>query len=164
MSDHERVPVSALLDRIRSDASVTRRDYLRILVTISGGLLAGTVAVALGVFKRPDTAADGGVPTPQKIAASIPNGGSVRFTYPSDEDHAIAIRMGDGTLVAYGSECTHLSCAVLWQERRLQCPCHNGEFDPATGEVIAGPPPRPLPKIVLEERTDGIYAVGVVLR
>jgi hypothetical protein len=27
----------ALLDRIRADAPVTRRDYLRILVTVSGG-------------------------------------------------------------------------------------------------------------------------------
>lgn len=162
MSEGDRVPVSALLDRIKSDASVTRRDYLRILVTISGGLLAGTVAVAVGVFKRPDTA-EGGL-QPRRIAESIPNGGSVRFTYPTDEDHAIAIRMFDGTLVAYGSECTHLSCAVLWQEQKLQCPCHDGEFDPSTGDVLAGPPPRPLPKILLENRQDGIYAVGVELR
>ena len=38
----ERAPVQAMLDRIREDASVTGRDYLRILVTISGGLLAGS--------------------------------------------------------------------------------------------------------------------------
>jgi Fe-S-cluster-containing dehydrogenase component len=33
----ERPPVQAMLDRIREDAPVTRRDYLRILVAISGG-------------------------------------------------------------------------------------------------------------------------------
>ena len=45
-------PRSSQLERIRSDAPVTRRDYLRILVTISGGLVAGAVAVAVGVFPR----------------------------------------------------------------------------------------------------------------
>ena len=42
-------PAQALLDRIREDALVTRRDYLRILVTVSGGLLVGTVAVAMSL-------------------------------------------------------------------------------------------------------------------
>ena len=39
-------------ERIRADAPVTRRDYLRILVTISGGLALGAVAVAAGIFPR----------------------------------------------------------------------------------------------------------------
>lgn len=155
--------IGALLDRIRSDALVTRRDYLRILVTVSGGLLAGTVAVALGVFKRP-TSAVGAVPA-LKVADALPPGASVRFAYPGPDDEAIAIRMGNGMLVGYSSECTHLSCAVLWEpgEEHLECPCHHGFFDAATGAVVAGPPPRPLPKVLLEERRDGIYAVGVTV-
>lgn len=163
MSEDQRksVPISTLLDRIRSDATVTRRDYLRILVTVSGGLFAGTVAVALGVFRRP-------VPTAGQaamhVADAIEPGQAVRFTYPTPDDHAIAIRMMDGTLVAYGSECTHLSCAVLWEQQKLVCPCHDGHFDPGTGDVVAGPPPRPLPKILLDQRSDGIYATGVELR
>lgn len=36
----EPAPVRALLDRIREEAPITRRDYLRMLVTMSGGLLA----------------------------------------------------------------------------------------------------------------------------
>ncbi len=157
-------PVSALFDRIRKDATVTRREYLRILVTVSGGLLAGTVAIALGVFKRADHVPGGGSPAPLRIATAIAPGASVRFDYPGPGSEAMAIRMLDGTLVAYSSECTHLSCAVLWEDRKLACPCHDGQFDPGTGEVVAGPPPRPLPKVLLEEREDGIYAVGVELR
>ena len=106
----ERPPVQAMLDRIREDASVTRRDYLRILVTISGGLLAGTAAVALGLFGRRDEATGAEVLVAQEIAP----GESVRFRYPSEEDPAIAIRLADGALVAYSSVCTHLSCTVLW--------------------------------------------------
>lgn len=154
--------VDALGDRIRKDAPVSRRDYLRILVTVSGGLLVGTVAVALGAFRR----AKSGPGTAQHIADSLAPGKSLAFAYPTKEDPAIAIRMLDGTLVAYSSVCTHLSCAVLWhaEERALGCPCHDGEFDPTNGDVVAGPPPRPLPRILLEERPDGIYAVGMVIR
>jgi Rieske Fe-S protein len=55
---------------------------------------------------------------------------------------------------------------VLWEEREeaLVCPCHDGRFSAVTGEVLAGPPPRPLPRIDLEERDDGIYAVGARVR
>jgi Rieske Fe-S protein len=148
-----------LLDRIREDRLVTRRDYLRLLVTVSGGLVAGTAAVASGIF-RDHGAGDG---RPRKVAGSVAPGESFTFNYPGEDDPAIGVRLGDGALVAYSSVCTHLACAVLWikESGELECPCHDGLFDVHTGEVLAGPPPRPLPRIELEERTDGIYAVGV---
>jgi Rieske Fe-S protein len=148
-----------MLDRIGEDTHVTRRDYLRILVTVSGGLLIGTVAVASGIFRRRDEVTE----APVLVAQTIAPGGSARFRYPSEDDPAIAIRLADGTLVAYSSVCTHLSCTVLWDrnDEQIDCPCHDGRFDPRDGRVIAGPPPRPLPKIDLVERPDGIYAVGV---
>lgn len=154
----ERRSTRALLDRIREDAPVTRRDYLRILVTVSGGLLVGTIAVAVGVFRRRDV--DPG--TEALVARRLEPGRSVPFRYPTPEDPAIAIRLPSGDLVAYSSVCTHLACAVLWRPEHgtLDCPCHDGVFDPRDGHVLAGPPPRPLPAIVLEERPDGIYAVG----
>lgn len=156
MSD--RRSTRALLDRIREDAPITRRDYLRILVTVSGGLLVGTVAVATGVFRRRDVDPGNEV----RIAEELSPGRAAGFRYPTEDDPAIAIRLPDGDLVAYSSVCTHLACAVLWRSEHglLECPCHDGVFDPRDGHVIAGPPPRPLPPIVLEERPDGIYAVG----
>lgn len=49
--------------------------------------------------------------------------------------------------------CTHLGCVVHWDEasREFSCPCHAARFG-AAGQVISGPPPRPLPE----------YAVAVV--
>ena len=147
----------AAFERIRDDARVTRRDYLRILVTVSGGLFAGSLAVAAGLFSRPRR----GPVTPRRIAGSIAAGTAVPFD-DADGGPAMAIRLSTGELVAYSSVCTHLSCAVLWREDegRLRCPCHDGEFDPRTGSVLAGPPPRPLPRLLVERRSDGVYYVG----
>lgn len=149
----------ALLDRISEDAHVTRRDYLRILVTVSGRLLAGTAAVVTGVFRRIGI----GTAPARLIASGIEPNEHVYFSYPSRDDQAIALRLPEGGLVAYSAICTHLACSVLWikESRRLECPCHDGVFEAATGEVLAGPPPRPLPRVVLDERADVIYAVGV---
>jgi nitrite reductase/ring-hydroxylating ferredoxin subunit len=154
-------PTDGPFERIRSDAPVTRRDYLRILVTISGGLVVGAGAVAIGVFPR-RTGSGGDV----RIAAQIATGAAVTFAYPGPDDRAIALRLPEGALVGYSSICTHLACGVLWEEREeaLVCPCHDGRFSAVTGEVLAGPPPRPLPRIDLEERDDGIYAVGARVR
>ena len=150
-------PLGGPFERIRADALVTRRDYLRILVTISGGLAVGAVAVAVGVFPR-RTGSAGAV----RIAGSIAPGEVVTFAYPGPDDRAIAIRLSAERLVAYSSICTHLACGVLWEPDvdALVCPCHDGRFSVVTGEVLAGPPPRPLPVIDLEERDGGVYAVG----
>lgn len=46
---------------------------------------------------------------------------------------------------AYSNICTHLACRVNWieDEEIFFCPCHDGGFN-IDGEVVAGPPPRPL--------------------
>jgi len=151
-------PARAQLDRIRADTPVTRRDYLRILVTVSAGLVAGAAGVAVGLFRRHGS----GTGARTKVADRLDPGQAVAFRYPGADDRALAIRLPGGRLVGWSAVCTHLSCAVLWREEDnlLECPCHDGVFDPATGEVVAGPPPRPLPRVELREDGEGIWAVG----
>jgi len=52
---------------------------------------------------------------------------------------------GESDVTVYSNMCTHLSCRVTWQEDRniYFCPCHDGRFN-EEGEVVAGPPPKPL--------------------
>ncbi|NLE77490.1 MAG: ubiquinol-cytochrome c reductase iron-sulfur subunit [Chloroflexi bacterium] len=47
--------------------------------------------------------------------------------------------------LALSQVCTHLACAVQWNEEagRFECHCHGAVFN-EKGEVLAGPPPRPL--------------------
>jgi len=53
-------------------------------------------------------------------------------------------------LAALGTTCTHLGCGVSWNaaRRAFLCPCHGGVYGPG-GEVLAGPPPKPLPRLPL---------------
>lgn len=46
------------------------------------------------------------------------------------------------------ASCTHLGCNVHWQEEAgyFACPCHDGRFT-RSGEVISGPPPKPLRRL-----------------
>ncbi|MER5636438.1 Rieske (2Fe-2S) protein [Kitasatospora sp. NPDC002227] len=152
----------ALIDRISADSLTTRRDYLRIVATVSGGLAVGSTVVAAGVLPRHG---DGSAP-PLKVADRLARGQAVAFNYPGEHDRAMAIRLADGTLVGYSTVCTHLACGVLWRKERgeegeLYCPCHEGVFSARTGEVTAGPPPRPLPKVVVVEDGGGaVWAIG----
>lgn len=55
--------------------------------------------------------------------------------------------------------CPHLGCSVRWVEAEAKfiCPCHSGSFT-ATGERIAGPPPRSMDS--LESKIeDGVLKV-----
>jgi Rieske Fe-S protein len=153
--------VAERVSRLTTDALVTRRGYLRILGVLSGGLALGNIAVAAGAFRRPTQGATTEVVVTED-ADAIPVGGSVRFTYPDGFHPALLLRLDDDLYVAYSAVCTHLQCEVLAQldEGTLYCPCHEGYFDPVTGAPTAGPPERPLPRIVLERRGDAIVAVG----
>lgn len=145
-----------------ADQYVARRDFGRFLVLTSGAFVAGQAWIAaqhLVRAKRP-------APGRRRIAAAadVPVGSAIVFTYPGPNDRCLLIRTDDNTFVAYSQSCTHLSCAVIpvVAEGIIKCPCHEGYFDLHTGRNIAGPPPRPLPRIELDLAADGIYATGVV--
>lgn len=138
---------------------VTRREFARYLALASGAFAAGTVGVAAWASARPVPLGE-----PQRVVAldEVPVGGTYLFHYPDDEEPAILVRLGEDELVAWSQHCTHLGCVVYYEPEieELECPCHEGFFDVRTGDVVAGPPERPLPRIVLEVRDGDVWAVG----
>ena len=96
-------------------------------------------------------------------ADEIPVGGSKIFTYPTDAEPCILLRPAADEYIAYSRVCTHAACPVFYNAaaNRLDCPCHGGAFSVADGSVLQGPPPRPLPRIMLEKREAEIVAVGI---
>ena len=87
----------------------------------------------------------------------------MRTILENDADPAVLLRVSDTEVVAFSQKCTHLGCVVYYEadEHRWHCPCHEGNFDAETGDVISGPPLRPLGRIDVETRDDGmIWALG----
>ncbi|MCX6245997.1 MAG: Rieske (2Fe-2S) protein [Bacteroidetes bacterium] len=54
-------------------------------------------------------------------------------------------RLQDGGFIALSLRCTHLGCAISWEEKRKRfiCPCHSSAFD-INGEVLNPPAARAL--------------------
>ena len=63
--------------------------------------------------------------------------------------------------VAMSNICTHLGCRVRWidDQRQFFCPCHNAAFD-KDGEVLSGPPPRPLDRYEVKVEDNQLYVLG----
>jgi len=143
-----------------SDNYVTRREMVKFLA-LGSLTIAGANAVVAGL---PHILKAAEMPR-MKVGeiSSIPVRGSKLFSYPTQADPCILVRQQNGELVAYSQVCTHLSCAVIHDEKEntLFCPCHHGYFSVAEGRPYAGPPTRPLPRIRLEQQGDEIFAVGV---
>lgn len=63
--------------------------------------------------------------------------------------------------IAMSNICTHLGCRVRWigDQEQFFCPCHNATFDKG-GEVVDGPPPRPLDRYEVKVEEDQLYILG----
>ena len=147
--------------RWEDDNYTTRREFTKFLVLVSGATFVGNgYFVIQGLRSREHAFISKEIAKEDELAA-----GTVKlFRYPTENDPAMLIRLKDGQYVAYLQRCTHLSCPVHFaaQRGRLECPCHNGAFDAASGAVLEGPPPRPLPRISLRIENGSIFAEGVV--
>jgi nitrite reductase/ring-hydroxylating ferredoxin subunit len=143
------------------DHYVERRDFMKFMVLTSLAFTVGQFWIAGQNWLRRRR----GEPEVMRIAAlsDLPVGSVRTFTYPTQQDPCVLIRPAEQVLLAYNQKCTHLSCAVIPRvdEGLIRCPCHEGVFDMASGRPIAGPPQRPLARILLEVRGDDIYATGM---
>ena len=146
------------------DEFVARRDFTKFLVLTSFAFVVGQLwIVAENLFRR----SRGALPVRRVAGAEeIPIGGSLVFDYPQPNDRCIVVRTGPQQYVGFDQKCTHLSCAVVPDPARgrFHCPCHNGWFDLHSGIPTAGPPRRPLGRILLEIRNGDLYAVGREVR
>lgn len=142
------------------DQYVARRDFAKFLVLTSASFAAGQAWIAAKHVLRQSTQ-----PSRARIAlvTDVPVGSSLGFSYPGEHDRCILVRTNEDQIVAYSQQCTHLSCAVILEMEKglLRCPCHEGFFEIASGRNIAGPPPRPLPRVTLSIENGEIWATGI---
>ena len=80
----------------------------------------------------------------------------------NEEQIAAFLLTEDGReFIAMSNICTHLGCRVRWIADREQflSPCHNGVFD-KFGNVVSGPPPRPLDRYPVKLENGRIFILG----
>jgi nitrite reductase/ring-hydroxylating ferredoxin subunit len=143
-----------------ADELVSRRELLYFTVYASATMFSATFLLAiLGWLRKPvhDEV--------QEIIRidQLPEGGAHYFEYPGPDQQAVLLHLPGGRFVAYSLRCTHLSCAVYFQDesQKLICPCHHGVFLPETGDPVAGPPRRRLEQIALRQEGGMLYAVSI---
>jgi len=112
--------------------------------TILAGAAAGLAALT-GCEKYGEPTA---TPAPAPANAvlgktgDIPVGGGLIFA----PNQVVVTQPAKGTFKAFSSICTHQSCPVASVSGgTINCDCHGSKYAVATGAVVAGPAPRPLP-------------------
>lgn len=143
-------------------ANLNRREFCNALAITSAALAIAVESITVEAEAGQNQAL---VYPPQKIegAERLLPGSSLYFTYPSSSDPAILVRAHDGQYYAYSQKCTHLGCSIYFDAARkcLECPCHKGAYHLQSGDVMYGPPQRPLDLINLQMRAGGmLWAVG----
>lgn len=136
-----------------------RFDRRRFLDSLLGaGFVSTVVAMAYPVWRFLIPPASGEPVTQSVVAAQAsqvkPNSGLL-FKFGSRP--GLLIRTQEGELQAFNAVCTHLDCTVQYKADTSQiwCACHNGLYD-LSGNVVSGPPPRPLERLVVNQRGEDV--------
>lgn len=154
-----------------SPNQVSRRDFIKVTVAAIGSIIGAVIAIPSIVYlfspaleKKDDTGTiDLGplenypIGTPARFETTITkvNGwertGTLYGLY--------VYRKNESEVRVFSDICTLLGCRVSWhagQEHYIS-PCHNGHFD-IVGNVVSGPPPRPLDEYVVKIENGSLYA------
>ncbi|HZP26812.1 MAG TPA: non-heme iron oxygenase ferredoxin subunit [Dehalococcoidia bacterium] len=92
------------------------------------------------------------MPDFKKVAtvAEVPQGEMKLVEVDGQE---IVIANVDGAFYVFAAECTHMGGPLadgFLVNDVVECPWHGGQFDVKTGQVVAPPPPTPLPTYAVQ--------------
>lgn len=145
-------------------ASLSRRQFCNGVIITSAGLV---LAKPLQAYSASQQGRLVEYPPYRIVGAEcVMPGYSLYFDYPTAKDPAVLTRSCEGEFQAFSRKCSHAGCSVEFDVTRkcLQCPCHKGTYDVRAGEVMLGPPRKPLESIVLQIRAGGqVWAVGKIV-
>ncbi len=151
----------------KSDYMISRRGFVGGIVGLIGAIMSTVIGlpvvgyVVSPALKKggreewltlaPASAAEPGVPTPFTFSRMK----EVGWRRVRINRTVYAITNDGENVTVFSDACTHLSCKVHWDAERnaFVCPCHNGVFD-KEGNVVSGPPPRPLDRFEAKIEND----------
>jgi menaquinol-cytochrome c reductase iron-sulfur subunit len=153
------------IEQSKEEREVTRRTFLSYVNVAIGGFITALLGIPLIgaavipalrrgqenlVSAGPVSAFNIGEPKAANVTITIRDG-----WITAQEDRGVwVVRRSENDFSVFNGRCVHLGCAFSWnqQARQFQCPCHGGLYT-LDGQVVGGPPPRPLD--TMEWRVDG---------
>lgn len=144
----------------KHENNVSRRGFFqKLLMGIGLALSYGTGALYSFQFLLPKKI----TPKFRKLLVSsldaLPKEGGK--TFKDLQGREIILVKTEAGLRAISTTCTHLGCKSYWEpdNNRFFCPCHDGVFD-INGDVVSGPPPRPLERYPVEvDENDNVFVI-----
>ncbi|RMD96407.1 MAG: ubiquinol-cytochrome c reductase iron-sulfur subunit [Calditrichaeota bacterium] len=153
-----------------SSLDMNRRNFLGIAIAVLNGIIALVLAIpGLGFLLTPVFRKGQEewirVGSMNQFQAGMPQ--KAVFKYISENGYSreeqtgfVWVLLSDPARdpVVLSATCTHMGCNVAWNtaEKKFKCPCHGGEYN-LQGQVIAGPPPRPLQKLQVKVENDQLW-------
>ena len=148
----------------KTETGISRRRFLTLGVGAAGTAITLGYAGAAVNFLAPPPA---GATTLKEVGkvSDFEEGVPKLITYQGTVEEGIyVVNMGKEGWLALDFLCTHLQCAVTYEESMNQflCPCHGGAFD-LKGNVLYGPIPKPLKRRVIEVQGDSVRVGGMLV-
>ena len=144
------------MDATWSPGAMGRRRFLDYLFGTSLAALIGAVLYPILHYLVPPKVKE--VTAASVVAAKASelslNTGKI---VPFGRKPAIVLRTPEGEVRAFNAVCTHLACTVQYRAdlKHIWCACHDGHYD-LHGQVLAGPPPRPLEPFKVTVKDDDV--------
>ena len=136
----------------------SRRRFLDWLSKAFLGLWGVGIAGAIGAYLRPPEHGSGMAERIVRVGLleDLPIGEARLVRHGATPFYVV--RLDATRVVALSAVCTHVRCILGFDRSRraLTCPCHDGRFDLA-GQVLSGPPPRPLAAYTVSVRAGEVF-------
>ena len=123
--------------------------------TLNGGTTTGGTTTG-GAGPASSASATGATGAADALASTsqIPVGSGMIFT----SQRIVVTQPAAGEYKAFSAVCTHMGCIVNQiSDGTIDCPCHGSEYSIATGAVVRGPAPLPLPAKKIKITGDSIF-------
>ena len=136
-----------------SKNNVSRKDFMNLVWGAAGALAVTELSLAGLRFLAPRT-------TEGEFGGIFNLGDYDQYPMgsvtPVEPGRFYLVRLEDGGFLAIYRRCTHLGCAVPYDQAsgKFVCPCHGSAFT-AEGDVLNQPAPRPLDLFTLTIDDDG---------